>query len=211
MHCTALNLCKSQDTQFSFMSLMSCPPALLARTEAHVWMPRAQQPFLPAYVPLDFPETSVRSALTAASLTLASTVATVQTMAWLSHVSVHTASLVSLVMTPPASLPAPGGPVPTRAPVLVNLMEPSGAFARNGLQVPHAPCSTDQETDPSRLLPSLWTECLLWLHSTTPSPLMPSTNCWDHLREICSRSPWRRRFTHPVSLLRMVSLSASAC
>lgn len=55
--------------------------ALLARTEAHVWMPRAQQPFLPAYVPLDFPETSVRSALTAANLTLASTVATVQTMA----------------------------------------------------------------------------------------------------------------------------------
>ncbi len=124
-------------------------------------MPMAQQLTLPVYVPLDFLETSVRSALTAASLTPASTVVTVQTMAWPSHVSVHTASLVSLVTTPPASHPAPAGPAPTRARVLVNLMEPSGASARNGLQVPHVPCSTGRKPGPSRLAPGLWTtECL---------------------------------------------------
>ncbi len=46
----------------------------------------AQQLTLPACVPLDFLETSVKSALTAASLTPASTEATVQTTAWPSHI-----------------------------------------------------------------------------------------------------------------------------
>lgn len=103
----------------------------------------AQQPPLPAYAPLDFPATSVRSVLTAASLTPASMVATVQTTAWPSRVSVRTASLVSLVMTPPRSHPAPASLVPMGARVLVNLMEHSGAFARNGLLDQHVRCRTD--------------------------------------------------------------------
>jgi len=150
----------------------------------------AQQPTLPVYVPLDFLETTVRSALTAVSLTRASMVATVQTMAWLSFVLVHMATVVSLVMTPPASPLVLAGPVPMKELVLVNLMEPSGAFARNGLQVPHVPCITGQKPDPSQSVLGHWTtECLLSLHNTTPSPLMPFTSCCDHLRETCSRSP----------------------
>lgn len=137
-----------------------CPPALLVRTVAHVRMSMAQRAPLPVYVPLDFLETCVRSALTAASLTPASTVATAQTTAWPSHASVRSASLVSLVMTPPASHPAPAGPAPTGARVLVNRMEPSGVFARNGLQVPRVPCSTGRRPGPSRSAPGpLTTEC----------------------------------------------------
>lgn len=124
-------------------------------------MPMAHQLTLPVCVPLDFLETFVRSALTAVSLTPASMVATVQATAWPSHASVRTASVVSLVMTPTASHPAPEGHVPTGARVLVNLMEPSGAFARNGLQVPHVPCSTGQRPGPSQSAPGLWiTGCL---------------------------------------------------
>lgn len=141
--------------------LLLCPPALLVRMGAHAWMSMAHQLTLPAYVPLDFMETFVRSALTAVSLTPASTVATVQATAWPSHASARTASLVSLVMTPPASHPAPESHVPTGAHVLVNLMEPSSAFARNGLPVLHVPCSTGQRPGPSRSAPGLWiTECL---------------------------------------------------
>lgn len=141
--------------------VLLCPPALLVRTEAHARMRMAQRRTLHVCVRLDFLDTSARSPLTAASLTPASTLATAQTTAWPSHASVRTASPVSLVMTPAASRPAPAGPAPTRACVLVSLMEPSGAFAKSGLQVPHVPCSTGPKPGPSRSVPGRWTtECL---------------------------------------------------
>lgn len=141
--------------------LLLCPPALLVRTEAHAWMLMAHQRTPPVYAPLDFMETFVRSALTAVNPTPASTVATVQATAWPSRASVHRASLVSLVMTPPASHPALENHVATGAHASASLMEPSSAFARNGLLVLHVPCSTGQGPGPSHLMPSLWiTECL---------------------------------------------------
>lgn len=139
-----------------------CPPAPLVRMEAHARMLMAQQVSLPVCVPTDFLETFVRSALTAVSRTPASTVETVQTTAWPLRATVHPALLVSLVMTPAASQRVLAGPAPTRACVLVNQMEPSAVFARNGLQVPHVLCSTDQKQGPNQSAPGPWTTgCLL--------------------------------------------------
>lgn len=150
-------LCSMQQV----LLLLFCPPALLVRTEAHAWMSMVHRLTPPVYAPLDFMETFVRSALTAVSPTPASTVATVQATAWPSRASVRRASLVSLVMTPPASHPAPENHVAAGAHVSVSLMEPSSAFARNGLLVLHVPCSTGQRPGPSQSTPSLWiTECL---------------------------------------------------
>lgn len=175
-------------------------------------MRMAQQPPPLAYALLDFPATSVRSVLTAASLTPASMVATVQTTVWPSRASVRTASPASPVMTPPRSRPAPASPVPTGARVLVNLMEHSGAFARNGLLVQHVPCRTDLRPGPSWWVPGLWpTECSLWLHNITPFRLTLSTSSSDPLREICSRLPWRRQSTPPASSSPMDSLCVLGC
>lgn len=143
---SVVKLCQRLLALFSLLRIhivLLCPSALLVRTEAHAQMPTNQQSPLPVYVPPDFRGTFVRSVLTTASLTPASTGATVQTTAWPSHVSVRTASPVLLVTTLPASRPAPAGPVPTGARVSVSPMEPSGVFARNGLQVPRVHCSTD--------------------------------------------------------------------
>lgn len=95
----------------------------------------------PVCVRLDFLETFVRSPLTAVSLTPALTAGTVRVTAWPSRASVHTVSVVLRVTTPPASHPALEGRAATGERVSVNLMELSGAFARNGSRVPRVPCS----------------------------------------------------------------------
>lgn len=129
--------------------------------EVHAWRLMARRHTPPASVLLGFLETTVRSTLTGANPTRASTAAAAQTTAWFSLVCAHIISLDSHVMTLQIFLLVLAGPVPTGARALVKTMEPSSACARNGSQGPPVPCSTEQVLEPSQSEPNQWNrECL---------------------------------------------------